>query len=245
MLTVTTVRCLAAATILGGGAAATGAAPNVTATPARVPAPVATATPPAAAAPAGLVARVQRAYEGMRHYAAEFDQVTRLKGARAGAESGGRVWLQKPGRMRWEFERPEKKLFVSDGKSMWIYEPSENQVIVTESVASSTSMTALNFLEGLGSLERSFDVATAEPPAEAAGKDLAFLVLTPKPESDVQYSRILLGVDPKSALAREVHLVDALGNATRLVFRNATTAAKGPPDGFTFAIPPGAEVIRP
>ena len=37
------------------------------------------------------------------------------------------MWLKKPGRMRWDYEKPEKKLMVSDGSTLWVYEPEDEQ----------------------------------------------------------------------------------------------------------------------
>ncbi len=38
------------------------------------------------------------------------------------------LMLRKPGRMRWDYSQPTGKLFVSDGKFLWLYTPAENRV---------------------------------------------------------------------------------------------------------------------
>ncbi len=35
--------------------------------------------------------------------------------------------LRKPGRMRWDYSQPKGKLFVCDGKNLWIYTPADNR----------------------------------------------------------------------------------------------------------------------
>lgn len=229
-----------------------GATPAGKASPAASPAASGTAVAVAAAtaAPANgeadaLASKVQKAYESVKSLAAEFDQQTTLTNGSKGPKANGRVWIEKPGKMRWEFDAPEKKSFVSDGKTLWMYDAEENQVLVNEHMAETESLTALNFLEGFGDLKKEFNVAAAKAPESATVKEAAFLALTPKEDADVQVSKIVLALDRKSSLANEVFLVDGLGNETRLTFKNLKTNQAAPAKTFTFEIPKGAEVIKP
>ena len=197
----------------------------------------------AAAAWAG---RVQKAYEGVKDLQAGFSQDGFLKQAgRSGPKSSGQVWIAKPGKMRWEFQKPDVKTFVSDGKTMWMYDGGENQVIVNEHMAETNSITALNFLQGLGQLEKDFDVKLAPAPATAVNPTAQFLSLTPKNEGDVQLAEIVLAIDRKTSLAQEVFLVDQLGNTTHIAFRDIQVNKTIPAKTFTFVTPKGAEVITP
>lgn len=190
--------------------------------------------------------QVQKTYEGVKDLSADFEQVTRFKGAAGfGPKSTGTIEVKKPGKMRWEFETPEKKSLVSNGKTLWMYDGVENQVIVNEFMQETTSVTALNFLEGLGDLKTSFTVALATAPADSTVKDAVFLTLTPKDTADVQFTSILLAVDRKTGLAHEVFLTNPLGQETRLTLAKLVKN-KGLPDSrFVFEIPKGAEVIKP
>lgn len=211
-------------------------------------APVAKKAAPAKASELDqLTAKVQKAYEAAKDLSASFEQRTTFKGgAGQGPLSKGTLQLKKPGKLRWEFETPEKKSFISDGKTMWIYEPEENQVIVNEFHQETASMTALNFLEGLGQLGDAFTVTMAERPATATAKgDHGFVTLTPKDEGDVQFAKIVLAVNRKSGLADEVYLTDALGNETRITFSGIAVNKAVPDAAFAFDIPKNAEVIRP
>ena len=215
------------------------ASPAPAATPAA--AAVSTSSPEAAA----LATKVQKTYNGLFDYNADFSQTITMKNApAAGPKSTGHVWIKKGGKMRWEFVSPEKKTIVSDGKSLWMYDPEENQVIEQDHLEQSTSVTALNFLEGLGDVTKDFDVALGTLPADAAAKDGQLLVLTPKPDSDIQLSRLELEID-KKGLADEVFLVDGLGTVTRITFIGGKPNMALKDDRFTFDIPKGAEVIKP
>src|ERR1700689_2644802 len=38
----------------------------------------------------------------------------------------GTAYFSRPGRMRWDYESPEKKLFLVDGKNVWFYIPADH-----------------------------------------------------------------------------------------------------------------------
>ena len=39
------------------------------------------------------------------------------------------MWVAKPGKMRWDYAKPEKKYFISDGTTLWVYEEAAHQAI--------------------------------------------------------------------------------------------------------------------
>ena len=213
-------------------------------------APAPAATPAVAKEDKGdataLAGKVQKAYEGVKDLSASFAQEGVLKTAgKAGPKSSGQVWIARPGKMRWEFQKPDVKTFVSDGATMWMFDGEENQVIVNEHMAQTSSVTALNFLQGLGKLQKDFSVAMTTAPANAADAKAQFLLLKPKNEEDIQVAQIVLGIDRKSSLAEEVFLIDQLGNTTHIAFTNVVLNKGVPAKTFTFEIPKGAQVIKP
>ena len=73
--------------------------------------------------------------------------------------SEGTVQIKKPGKMRWDYTAPEKKLFVSDGSTIYLYVPADKQVIVSPVPADDSATTAVLFLAGKGNLARDFTVS--------------------------------------------------------------------------------------
>lgn len=191
----------------------------------------------------GVAAKVQKAYEGVSDLSAKFSQQISVQGgSRMGPESTGMLYLKKPGKLRWEFDGA--MMFISDGSTMWQYDPEENQVIVNKFMQETTSITALNFLAGMGKLREAFDVTKAEPKGDNPDRGI-FIKLTPKDEEDVQLTALTLVINKKDWLAHEAYLTDALGNETHLVFTNIKTNGKLADSKFAFEIPEGAEVIEP
>lgn len=80
----------------------------------------------------------------------------------------GNLSLRKPGRMRWDYQNPSGKVFVSDGKWIWFYSPLENRVQKSKLKASEDFRAPLAFL--LGKLDFSRDFKDFELTA-AAGAD--------------------------------------------------------------------------
>lgn len=73
-----------------------------------------------------VVQQVEQRYNHLQSLEARFLQRYTL-GATTLVESG-RVYFQKPGRMRWDYDAPQAKLFLSDGDYAYLYVPEEKQV---------------------------------------------------------------------------------------------------------------------
>ena len=85
----------------------------------------------AAAAPAtdalAMLGKVQRFYNNAQTFQARFHQRYHYRIYRRVKHSVGRVFFKKPGMMRWDYETPTQRLFISDGDTLWVYEPEDAQ----------------------------------------------------------------------------------------------------------------------
>jgi outer membrane lipoprotein carrier protein len=160
---------------------------------------------------------VQRHYEGVHDLRADFSQTTRsvALGSIPGDEVPARGWVvfAKPGKMRWVYESPEPSLVVSDGKTLWIYDPTLKEVEVLPVDAGFLSGTAMQFLLGEGKILDSFSVT-----AESCRGDEITLDLQPKQAAT--YQRLKLRVDKASGAILATAVVDLFGNRTDVVFKN-------------------------
>jgi outer membrane lipoprotein carrier protein len=75
----------------------------------------------------------------------------------------GRLMLRKPGRMRGEYSLPKGKLFVSDGKFLWIYTPTDNRAAKMPLKASEDMRAPLAFLLGKLNFGKEFHNLRAQP----------------------------------------------------------------------------------
>src|SRR3954471_18128382 len=114
-----------------------------------------------------VVAEVQKRYDGAADFRARFTQTLTSPALNRKTNSAGEVMFKKPGRMRWDYEKPEKSSYVTDGGVLWLYEPDDKQAF-KQDLKSSQLPAALAFLMGKGKLASEFDI-TFGPDRAAAG----------------------------------------------------------------------------
>ena len=160
-------------------------------------------------------------------------------GGPARRSESGRLMLQKPGRMRWDYSQPKGKLFISDGKFMWLYTPAENRAEKMKLQESDDMRAPLAFL--LGKLNFRKGVSQS---AGAAGRCRASTRITAEPKTDnLPYSAVEFVVTAQNRI-REVK-VTGFDNSI-LDFTFDEESLNPPLDGklFQFQAPPGAEVVE-
>src|SRR6202011_4143087 len=82
---------------------------------------------------------------------------------KARRSEGGTLMLRKPGRMRWDYSQPKGKLFVSDGKNLWLYTPADNRAERMKLQESEDMRAPLAFLLGKLNFEKEFRNLQAKP----------------------------------------------------------------------------------
>lgn len=193
--------------------------------------------------PDTVVARVQSRYERTTHLQARFRQETRVPGFDQVQTGEGRVWILKPGMMRWDYTKPERQTIIANSDTLWVYLPDDRQVIRDHINHSLGTRTPALFLAGQARLTDLFTVTgmTSQGPGEG---DLLQLELAPRGET-LPYTRVSLGIDPSSYLVMVVRVVDAAGNMTAMWFSEIDTEGAVAPSLFQFQVPPGVEVMAP
>jgi outer membrane lipoprotein carrier protein len=148
----------------------------------------------------------------------------------------GRVSVKRPGRMRWEYESPERKLFISDGKTFYFYVPEDHQVIIQEQ--DDERSLAARLLGGEGGLLEEFTATLDEPDEEGVLR----VRLVPR-RADADLARAFVDVEPSGRL-RSVLVEDVQGGRTSFRFEDLREKAGLPDALFRFEIPSGVEVIH-
>jgi outer membrane lipoprotein carrier protein len=233
------LRSLAAALCLAVSSASAAGGDDIAASPAPKPAAPAESAPAAAPADcaAMLTARVQARYDRMRELEARFTQRTLSALAPSGDLTTGRVALAKPGKMRWSYETPEPSLVVSDGATLWIYDPAAREAQRLTVGEQFLSGAAFQFLLGSGRIADTFRVA-----AEGCAAPRAHLTLTPR--GDATYQSLELEVDTASGEAHATAVLDLFGNRTEVEFTDLRYDSGLDASTFRFAPEPGVRVIE-
>ncbi|MGA3293065.1 MAG: outer membrane lipoprotein chaperone LolA [Candidatus Acidiferrales bacterium] len=171
------------------------------------------------------------------------------------AESGT-VYFSRPGRMRWEYESPEQKLFIVDGKNVWFYVPADHTVSRAKLNESSDWRTPLALLAGkadLGKLCRKIEAADSgsgarksegknEDVQPAPGDALFRCIPRGDPSAPGAPRDVLFETDPDAYLVRVV--IREAGNAeTEFRFGNWQQNLAVPETKFHFQPPPGVAIV--
>jgi outer membrane lipoprotein carrier protein len=196
---------------------------------------VAAAAPAFGAAPGDDVARrVEERLGRAGDMRARFTQTYRSGAVGREVRERGTLSLKRPGRMRWEYEAPERKTFVSDGRTFYFYVPADRQVIVREQ-KDATGVAGL-LLAGRGGLLEPF-----APELQEAPPGRTRLRLVPR-KPDPEVAEILLDVDAEYRV-RAIEVSDPQGNTSRFEFDELRENVGLRDELFEFEPPRGVEVI--
>lgn len=185
-----------------------------------------------------VITELQKRYESIDSLEAAFTQEVVSRHTKSAEKYEGAVYLKKPGKMKWVFARPTKDVIVSNGKTMWIFQSDLNQVFETP-VGKAASNLAIDFLSGLGSVKKDFELTKEED--KGAVFILKLVPRTPQPN----IMRLTIEVDKKSWFAVRATIEDSFANTTRLTFRDIKTGEARPDSFFEYTPPKGARVLRP
>jgi outer membrane lipoprotein carrier protein len=213
--------------------------------------------------PARDALSILRALEARYHHAqtlkaAFYERYSDSSSAGEGSAESGTVYFSQPGRMRWEYESPETKLFIVDATNVWFYVPADRTVSRAKVKASSDWRTPLALLTGksdLSKLCREIEIvdpakSSANPNAEDSenrptAPENSVLRCIPKHESEVAdqgIREVLLESDPDSHLVRLI--IRQPGNLeTEFRFANWQENLPIAETMFHFAPPPGVTVV--
>ena len=185
-----------------------------------------------------IVEKLESRYHGAA-IQAEFVQKSTLVAMDITDTATGKAWFKHPGMMRWEYETPDAHAIISDGDTLWIHRPADNQVIVGNALAYFGNGKGASFLSNIGLVKEAFSVEKT-----AARQDGHYtLKLTPL-EKELDLSEIYLNIDKKTFSIDSVITRNAYGDQTRIEFRNIRFRDSIPDSKFKFEIPGSADVMQ-
>jgi outer membrane lipoprotein carrier protein len=189
--------------------------------------------------PDEIVHELQARYDTTTAFRADFMQTVTVTSVGAAEESRGTVAFKKPGKMRWDFRSPDEQQIISNGTTIWIYQPADRQVIKAPFRAAFVSSTPVSFLTGVGRVTDDF-----RPQRDPRGctPDRLYVKLQPKESQDL--GALALGVDRSTYDIVEAAVTDPIGNVTTLVFTNLQRNVDIPESDFQFTVPAGIDVIN-
>jgi outer membrane lipoprotein carrier protein len=178
---------------------------------------------------------IEHRYSG-QDFMADFYQTSRLAAIDISETAKGRAFFSHPGRMRWEYQEPERQEIVTNGKTLWIYRTEENQVVKGDAAAFFKTGGGGAFLADITLVRADYTITL-----DRVDTDFVTLVLVPKHQNPeittigIRVSRTRFDVD-------RVETTNTYGDTTVLEFKNITFH-KLDKALFEFTIPEGTDLL--
>lgn len=165
---------------------------------------------------------------------ARFAQMVLDKNMKMLQQATGTMQFARPGKFRWEYNKPYEQTIVGDGSQMWIYDKDLNQVTVRRlDRALGTSPAAL--LAGKDEIEENYTLSNL-----GNQEGLEWVEAVPKTQ-DTAFERVRLGFSKAGLEAMELR--DQFGQVTVIRFADLERNPRLAPETFNFTPPKGADVI--
>lgn len=144
----------------------------------------------------------------------------------------GTMALQRPGKFRWQVQKPNRQLIIADGNKIWIYEPDLEQVIEQQMDAKLSVNPAMLLTGSIKDLQNYFVVS------KMANNSF---MLQPKQKNSM-FQKIVLQFNNNILIS--MIITDNLGNQTNLSFTKIKTNLRLPGKLFKFTVPQGVDVVK-
>jgi outer membrane lipoprotein carrier protein len=193
-----------------------------------------------------VMKRLQARYEKTKDLQADFTQKTTIEGFERPMTSSGKVYIKKPGRLRWNYLDPSAEDIYVQGDDVKVYVPEHKQVLVGKLTHMAASRAPLELLQGAAKLDASFE---AEPtPGKSRGVGgIRLVTLVPKShdaEAHGTVQRIVVEVFPKTYFIRSLSLHEVSGNVSNFEFSSLQSNIGLDDDLFVPKFPPDVEVVK-
>ncbi|HMG33901.1 MAG TPA: outer membrane lipoprotein chaperone LolA [Blastocatellia bacterium] len=189
-----------------------------------------------------LIDKLQRKYSRMTSLEADFLQVYQGADGRVLRERG-HVILKRPGKARWDYSAPDRKIFVSDGKNIFFFVIGEKHATRSSIKESVDPQIPFLFLLGKGNLRRDFSsIEMLDSERPLAGGD-AVLKLVPK-RAPEEFKQLYAEVESASGNVRRLIIMQRNGSRMDFVLSGVRENPAVEESQFQFVAPPGVSIVK-
>jgi len=193
------------------------------------------ALPLVAAADQGQAAeRLNELLSKARTITADFSQMTLSANGANMQETSGTLEVKRPGMFRWHTNPPLEQVLVSDGQTIWLYDPDLEQVTIQKMDQRMSHTPALLLSGDVSTLEENFVITMDQ------GGSVVNFQLAPR-DNESMFDNLRLSF--RDGALNDMQMSDPIGQRTNILFSNVKLNPEIPTNRFTFEIPPGVDVI--
>ena len=188
-----------------------------------------------------ILDRVEAKYANSK-FSADFIQKSTIKAMDVTDSATGKVYIKYPGKMRWEYDKPDRQIIITDGDKLWIYRPEDNEVMTGNAPTFFKDGKGASFLSDIRLIRKKFDISLEE---NVQGQSDLFYHLKLIPlEKTLDISMIRLMISKQTFNVLQVTTVNFYGDETRIDFINSAFGVNLKDSLFSFSIPPGVDVLQ-
>ena len=185
-----------------------------------------------------IIAKVEEIYD-IPGFSAQFVQESTVKAMEITDHASGRIFVKRPGMMRWVYEKPYNQIIITNGKKPWIYKPDDNQVMLGSAPAFFGDGKGAGFLADIKVLRHKFNITLPEQ------KDDRYFLLKLVPiEQSFELAQIFLSVSRTTFKVSKIVTYNSYGDENRIDLINPRFDILPAEDLFTFSIPEGVDVLE-
>lgn len=178
---------------------------------------------------------IEKRYSG-KSFEASFYQISKLSALDITEKASGKASFSHPGKMRWEYQEPEKHEIITNGKSLWIYRPEENQVMQGNAESFFKTGAGGAFLSDIALVRKNYIITTKDVTDDYTELDLVAKQETP------DISLIVIRVSKKTSDIIRIVTRNVYGDTTLFEF-NDIQFKPVDPSRFEFTVPKGSNVV--
>jgi outer membrane lipoprotein carrier protein len=185
-----------------------------------------------------IIKKVESRY-AVSGFSAFFFQASTIKAMEITDSASGKAFFKRPDKMRWEYETPDRQTIITNGHTLWIYRPEDNQVMVGKAPSFFEDGKGFSFLSDMESVKKKFYIFLEDKDED----DTHVLKLLPK-EKTFDVSVIYLFVSTKTFEVVKIVTYNSYEDETRIEFKDIQFKQKLDESLFNFNIPQGIEILH-
>jgi outer membrane lipoprotein carrier protein len=182
-----------------------------------------------------MLTGIEDRYSG-RDFTATFSQRSRLAAIDITETAQGKAFFSHPGKMRWEYLEPEKHEIITNGTTLWIFRPEDNQVVQGEARTFFKAGAGGAFLSDIRLIRTAYTITL-----ERNDNGFAELLLIPK-QKNPEISSIRIRIFQDTFMIDRVETTNVYGDTTTLEFMDIEFR-KLDPSLFEFVVPKGTDLL--
>lgn len=185
-----------------------------------------------------IMGRIENRYAA-KGFSANFSQESTIKAMDITDTASGNLFVMAPGMMRWEYEKPDQQLVITDGKRLWVYRQNDNQVMVGTSPYFFGNGKGGGFLSDMKIIREKFNIALDD---KTSGKYYVLRLIPKRKVFDI--ALIYLSISINTFDIVQITTYNSYNDKTKIYLKNIEFKKHIEDSMFYFEIPEGADILQ-